>query len=407
MASLPKLQVEAAKSGGHSSLAENFSLVRGGPGYWLQVQLGMADEERYGIAVRAVVLVVVCWFPLLILSLTQGLAYGHGLQIPFLEDFAVNARFLISLPILVLAEIGIDRRLRALVNHFVDSGLIKGADLLSFDAILKNVTWLRDRILPELTMLAIVFLQSFSARHSEVLMTGESNWHFVRTATGEHLSLAGTWFAVVSSPLFRFLLLRWLWRIFLWSFFLWRVARVNLQLVPTHPDQAAGLGFLSEGQRRLSSIVFAGGVVIAGQVANAITYQGATLSSLKFIIGSYGVMAILVLVAPLLLMSPVLMKVKRQGILEYGALANKYTRSFDEKWVRGKTEGEALLGSSDIQSLADLSNSFSIIGGMRPVPINKNTLIALALAAVLPFVPVVLLVTPADELVKAVLKMLA
>ena len=407
MASVPRPQVEIIPSAVRSSLAEDFSVIRGGPGYWLQVRLGVADEERRGIAFRALVLVLVCWFPLLILSFTEGLAYGHGLQIPFLEDFAVNVRFLISLPILVLAEIGIDRRLRAIVTHFVESGLVKAADLPSFEGILKNVMWLRDRILPELTILAIVFLQSFLARHSEVLMTGVSNWHFVRTATGEHLSLAGAWFAVISSPIFRFLLLRWVWRIFLWSFFLWRVSRVNLQLVPTHPDQAAGLGFLSEGQRRLSSIVFAGGVVMAGQVANAITHQGATLSSLKFVIGSYGVMAILILVAPLLLMSPALLKVKRQGILDYGALANTYTQSFDEKWVHGKSQGDALLGSSDIQSLADLSNSFAIIRDMRPVPVNKNTLIALALAAVLPFAPVVLIVTPADELIKAVLKMLA
>ena len=121
----------------------------------------------------------------------------------------------------------------------------------------------------------------------------------------------------------------------------------------------------------------------------------------------YGLMAILSLVAPLLLMSPKLMKVKRQGILDYGALANSYTQSFDDKWVHGKQVGEPLLGSSDIQSLADLNNSFAIVRDMRPVPVNKNTLIALALAAILPLVPVILLVTPADELVRAILKMLA
>jgi len=99
--------------------------------------------------------------------------------------------------------------------------------------------------------------------------------------------------------------------------------------------------------------------------------------------------------------------VKRQGILDYGALANIYTKSFAEKWIHGKPQDEALLGSSDIQSLADLSNSFGIVRDMRPVPVNKNTLIALVVAVVLPFGPVVLLVTPADELIKAVLKMLA
>ena len=407
MASLPKPQIEVVGTGGlRSSLAENFSVIRGGPTYRLQVRLRMAGEERLGVALRTLGLVLVCWLPLLILSLTQGLAYNRTLQIPFLRDFAVNVRFLVSLPILVLAELGIDRRLRAIVIHFVDSGLVKAADLPSFEAGLKKVMRLRDRILPELTILAFAFLQSVPARHGEVLMAGVSNWHFVATTTGETVSLAGTWFATISSPIFRFLLWRWLWRIFLWTFFLWRVSRVKLQLVPTHPDQSAGLGFLSEGQRRLAPIVFAGGAVIAGQVANAITYQGATLSGLKFVMISYGVMAILSLVAPLLLMSPKLFKVKRQGILDYGALANAYTQSFDDKWVHGKQQGEPLLGSSDIQSLADLSNSFAIVRDMRPVPVNKNTLIALALAAALPLVPVIFLVTPADELVRAVLKML-
>jgi hypothetical protein len=408
MASLPKSLIEVVATPGlRSPLAEKFSIIRGGPSYWLQVRLGATGEENVSVARRALILVSVCWLPLLILSLGQGLAYNQSLQIPFLRDFAVNVRFLVSLPILVLAELGIDRRLRAIVVHFVDSGLVKAADLPSFEAALKKVMRLRDRILPELTILAFAFLQSLAAPHAEVLMTGVSNWHYLTTGDGVTVSLAGTWFATISTPLFRFLLWRWLWRMFLWTFFLWRISRVNLQLVPTHPDQAAGLGFLSEGQRRLAPIVFAGGVVIAGQVANSITYQAATLSGLKFVMIAYGVMAILSLVAPLLLMSPKLIKVKRQGILDYGALANAYTQSFDDKWVHGKRPGEPLLGSSDIQSLADLSNSFAIVRDMRPVPVNKNTLIALALAAGLPLVPVIFLVTPADELVGAVLKMLS
>jgi hypothetical protein len=297
--------------------------------------------------------------------------------------------------------------LRAIVIHFVNSGLVKPSDLPSFEAALGKVMRLRDRILPELTILAFAFLQSLATPHAEVLMTGVSNWHYAVTGDRVGVSLAGAWFATISTPLFRFLIWRWLWRIFLWTFFLWRISRVNLQLVPIHPDQAAGLGFLSEGQRRLAPIVFAGGVVIAGQVSNAITYQAATLSGLKFVMIGYGIMATLALVAPLLLMYPTLIKVKRQGILDYSALANAYTHSFDQKWVHGKTQGEPLLGSSDIQSLADLSNSFAIVRDMRPVPVNKNTMVALALAAGLPLVPVIFIVTPADELLGALLKMLS
>jgi hypothetical protein len=171
MASLPKPQIEVVGTQGlRSSVAEKFSLIRGGPLYRLQVRLGAAGEENVTVARRVLILVSVCWLPLLILSFAQGLAYNRNLQIPFLRDFAVNVRFLVSLPILVLAELGIDRRFRAIVIHFVDSGLVKAADLPSFEAALEKVMRLRDRILPELTILAFAFLQSLAAPHAEVLM---------------------------------------------------------------------------------------------------------------------------------------------------------------------------------------------------------------------------------------------
>ena len=43
---------------------------------------------------------------------------------------------------------------------------------------------------------------------------------------------------------YRFLLLRWLGQLVLSCFFLWRVSRLELRLVPTHPDRADGLGYL-------------------------------------------------------------------------------------------------------------------------------------------------------------------
>src|SRR5207249_1040218 len=128
---------------------------------------------------------------------------------------------------------------------------------------------------------------SVSARSHEILMTGASNWHIVLTPAGETLSHAGWWFGLVSAPIFRLLLLRWLWRMALWAWLLWRISRLNLVLIPTHPDAAAGLGFLSEAQLGFGSIAFAGSAVIAAQVGNAIAYEGATLGSLKLVIIGY------------------------------------------------------------------------------------------------------------------------
>jgi hypothetical protein len=390
----------------HSSLAENFSLTKGGPMHRLLVAIDPATDEHPRVVMRAVGAVLITWLPLLILSLVQGRAYGPDLRIPFLRDFAVNVRFLIVLPILILAESAIDGKWRLLVGQFVRSGLVEAKELPSFEAVIEKTTRLRDRILPEVLLLVLSFIPSVFVR-TEILMGAGSNWHTVGDGTGS-LSLAGWWFNLVSVPVFRFLLLRWVWRMFLWASFLWRVSRTNLYLVATHADRAAGLGFLSSGQKAFSPIVFAGGAVIAGQVGNAIAYQGQTLSSMKLPMIAYGVLAVIVLVVPLLVVMPILLKVKKKALLEYGALVTSHDQLFDTKWIREKrSQDDVILGNPDVSSLTDLASSFALIQQMAAVPIDKRTLLTLAFAAALPILVVVLIVTPARDVIHAVLKMLA
>jgi hypothetical protein len=194
---------------------------------------------------------------------------------------------------------------------------------------------------------------------------------------------------------------------FLWTLFVARVSRMRLYLVATHTDLAAGLGFLSSGQKAYGPIVFAGGTVIAGSVMNAIRYEGETLSSLRITMIAYGVIAVLLLIVPLLVVTPSLIKVKRAALRDYGGLVTEHNQMFDTKWIGVKrTKDEAILGNPDASSLVDLGGSFDVIKRMGIVPIDKPTLITLAAAAALPMVPVVLLVTPAYEIVHTVLKML-
>jgi hypothetical protein len=390
-----------------SSAAESFSLTQGGPFYRLQILFGHAQEERARILRRAFLAMIVTWLPLLVLSIIQGSAYGKQLQIPFLRDFAVNVRFLIALPILILAESSIDSHWRLLVLHFLKSGLVKESELPAFEAIIRRVTRLRDRMLPEAIMAAAAYSSFLFGPHTEALMGSASNWHTLGTGLNSGLSLAGWWFNFISAPFFRFLLLRWIWRMFLWSLFLWQVSRINLRLVATHSDLAAGLGFLSLGQKRFSPIIFAGGVVVAGQVGNAIAYSGATLDGMKFVVVGYGIFAIFLLVLPLLVTTPVLIKTKSEALLSYGALVTSHNQSFATKWIDGHPpQGDEILGNPDPSSLIDLGSSFQIVQQMKRVPINKSTLITLAVSAALPMVPLVVLVTPADKLMRAVLKML-
>jgi hypothetical protein len=347
---------------------------------------------------------VLTWVPLLVLSLAQGTAFGSRVELTLLRDFSANLRFLVALPILILAESRIDRRWRQLVLEFLRCRLVSASDLPAFEAVIERITRLRDRVLPEVVLAIIAILPSFFVARIELLTV--SNWHSLAGSGGD-VSPAGWWFSLVCSPIFRFLFLRWAWRMLLWTSFLWRVSRLELRLVATHTDMAAGLGFLSEGQRTFSPIVFAGGTVIAGQIGNAIAYEGASLSSVHPHMIAYGVLAILVLVAPLLVVTPRLINVRKKALLEYGALVTSHAALFDDKWIRGNhAPDEVLLGNPDASSLADLGGSFSVVRQMQVVPIDKRTLINLAVAAALPMAPVFIFATPADELVGAVIKML-
>jgi hypothetical protein len=384
-----------------SAVAEVFSITRGGPLHWLLVRLRHDGDERQRVIHRALFAVLITWLPLLVLSMLQGLAWGHQTKIPFIRDLAVNVRFLITIPILILAESRIDGRWRTLVREFIRSEIVDEKTLPSFEAVLNRIVVWRNRVLPEVMLAAAAFFLSIFIK-TELLMSGISNWHILGSGA---MSAAGWWFNLVSTPVFRFLLLRWFWRMFLWTCFLWSVSRINLFLVATHTDLAAGLGFLSEGQKAFSPIVFAGGAVVAAEVGNAIAYQGATLSSLKIPMIGYGVLAIIFLVAPLLVVSPVLLKVKRRALLEYGAQVTIHNQAFDRKWIQRTPPDETLLGNPDASSLADLGSSFAVVRQMRLVPIDKPTLIALAISAALPMLPVVLYATPPAQLIR-LLKML-
>jgi len=394
-----------------ASVTERFSLTKGGPSHWLFALLGGADD--YHLAVRsALFAVAVTWLPMFVLSpmfvvsLMRGRPTDPGLTIPFLRDFAVNVRFLITLPILLLAEPFIDRKWRLVIGHFLKSKLVTDPDVPAFEALLARVRRLRDRILPELLLLFGALSPSLFLSDTEVLMTGLSTWR--TTGAGHsHLTMAGLWFNFVSAPLFRFLLFRWLWRLCLLTLVLWRASRLKLYLVATHADLAAGLGFLSFVPRAFSPIVFAGGTVMAAQVANAIAYEGETLSSMKLPLITYGVFAIILLVVPLTVVTSTLRAVKNKALFAYGALVTIQDQQFDQAWIRGvHPPGMAILGDAGPSSLIDLGSSFVNIKRMSIVPLDKHALLVLSAAAAAPMLPLILWATPAEELLRMVMQML-
>jgi hypothetical protein len=386
------------------SLAERFSIFDGGLIARLLAILGKTADDRPRLVRRTLLALLVTWLPMLVLSFLRKSAFGPRVGIPFLRDFAVNVRFLVAVPVLILAESGIARTWRLIALQFLRSGLVTREGLPSFEAVLARVVRVRDRLLPE-ALIAVCAYAPVIFYRTEPLLDSVSTWHTVG-AGSEALSPAGWWFALVSAPFFRFLLLRWLWRLLLWALFLWRASRTGLHLVATHTDLAAGLGFLSEGQKAFSPIVFAGGAVIAASVGNAIAYQRETLSSMKVPMIAYGVFAVVLLLAPLLVVSPLLVKVKKRAVLEYGALVTLHDQLFENRWVRPESPQDAILGSGDASSLVDLGSSYTVIRQMVFVPINRQTLVTLILAAASPMAVLALFVTPVEQLLRIVMKML-
>jgi len=115
-------------------------------------------------------------------------------------------------------------------------------------------------------------------------------------------------------------------------------------------------------------------------------------------------LVMMVVLGPLLAFTPHLMRAKRAGLREYGKLASRYVEEFDQKWVHGSVPvDEQLVGSADIQSLADLGNSFEIIRGIRPIPFTKETVIELVVILLLPVLPLTLTIMPLEELITKLL----
>ena len=254
----------------------------------------------------------------------------------------------------------------------------------------------------------VVLVYGFGVIWRDYIAVDASTWMAAPSAgTGSAvatLSLAGWWHAVVSLPVCQFLLVRWYFRVIIWVRFLWHVSRINLKLVPTHPDRVGGLGFLANTVYAFTPVLLAHGVLLAGMIAGRIFFVGAKLPQFTVeIIGGVGALVFLVL-CPLMVFAGQLARAKRTGLREYGMLAQRYVREFDAKWVRGARDpDEPLVGSADIQSLADLGNSFEVIKTMRIAPFSKETVFQLGVVTLVPLVPLLLTMISLEELLKRLL----
>lgn len=376
--------------------AEDFSLVLGGPLFQLLRKARLEGDTLELLHRRIIASILLTWLPLIILS-RFGKSVGNVERISFLRDIEVHARFLIALPVLIGAELLVHSRIRLIIRRFVEWRIVLPDNMPLFLKAIESAIKIRNSVAVELSLLAIVYtfgLWAWSGRAE----LGAANWYSLMGGRW-NLTPAGYWYVFVSLPVFQFILLRWYMRLLIWFRFLWQVNRIELNLVPTHPDRCGGLSFVGKSSYAYTPILLAQGAILAGIVADRVLYKGESLQSFKFQIGGFVIFFVVAVLAPLFMFTPRMARVRRKGLADYGLFAQRYVESFDQKWVHGTFPSDELLGTGDIQSLADLGNSYQIVREMRVVPFDLKDVSRLALAAAIPLSPLLLTIFSLEELI--------
>ena len=382
---------------------EGFSLFLGGPVYQLLIRAGLVRPPLDRLKWRLLFIVAVAWAPLLVLTLLDGRFLG-GVKIPFLHDFEVQARLLASLPLLIAAEVTIHNRMTAILHQFRERKIVTGALEARFQEINDSAMRLRNSVAVEVGLAVAVLLigrltwQGIAALQSDTwyasLVSG------VRTNTP-----AGIWYQFVSVPISQFILLRWLYRLLVWWRFLGQVSRLELNLVPTHPDRNCGLGFLDGIAVAMAPFLLAHSCLLSGYLANRILWEGARLPDYYVEIGAMAAYLFALTLGPLCVFTPCLLKAKIQGLLRYGKFASDYVIAFDRKWIGGeRPPDEPLVGTGDIQSLADLANSFAVVQSIIPFPFGRSSIIGVVVLTALPLLPLALTMFSLQEIAMRLVK---
>lgn len=388
-----------ASPASRSGSAGQFSLL-GGPLHRFGVRLGLVRDGTNTVALG----LALGWLPWLVL-VALALAEGVARSLLSLSVIAGHMRLLIVIPLFFICETTLDSKLREFVGLLLRSGVVSGAAVPALETEIGRVVRSKDSFAADGLCLLATAALSFFAAHLHI--SGKTSSYDATRAIAD-APMAGLWYWFVCLPLFRFLMFRWLWRIALWQRFLWRLSRMDLHLVPSHPDGAAGLGYLEVVQTHFSALALAVSIVVSASFAEEIS-TGRTVFEVI-----YPALAITVLVDLVLFIGPpcvFLFKLRacqEKGLSDYGALASRYVNAFEKKWVTPAAQPEEpLLGTPDLQSLADLSNSVAVVRNMRWAPISARLAMAIVAAALLPMLPLFLFKYPLADLAQLLFKKLA
>jgi hypothetical protein len=385
-----------------TSVADPFDA---GPYARLQAALQLTRPGAPRVVRRALVVAAVAWLPLLVLAAAQGLLLRANPRESLLLDIAAYSRFLVALPLLVVAESVCLPKLGLIARHFGDAGLVGDAERSRYDALIDSSRGLLDHRGMEVGLVLGALVTTLGLG-SILYPPTVSTWAVPLSDGVGAPSLAGWWRALVSQPLFLVFTFAWLWRTLVWGRFLWGISRLDLRLIPSHPDLSGGLRFVAVSLRAFSVVALALAVNMAGTVGEMIVVDQRAPTEFQFLVAGLLAFVLLIFAGPLLLLARPLLRARIRGIFAYGELAGALGRRFETKWL---SAGDAIdaeaLSAPDFSATTDLFSVAANVRAMQVVPFDLKALLPLVLATLLPFVPLVFTFVSVDTVLSFVAKL--
>jgi hypothetical protein len=384
--------------------ALSVSLVRGDALFKLQRRIGLIPPEGLGVARRAIVFALVAWLPVAVWAVVTGHARAAANGESWLQHFGVHVRGLIAIPLLIFAEGSAHRVSTQLIPSFLRTGVVPPSERDRFVSQVQKVVRLRDASYPLVIivglLLALAFLLPAAAAFSH-----EMDWAVETDGSASHLGFAGWWMLCVTRPIFVTLMGAWLWRLVLLSVLLARIARLDLALVPTHPDHLGGLGFVERIPAVFSPVVLALSCVLASRWAHDVLYHDVKVDSLKVLACVFVGAMVIIFLGPLLWLRRPLARTRRRALFDYGVLVGQHGRLVQRRWIDGEpVENEAILSAPELGPVADTAALYDSVAKMRTVPIGKRAILSIAIPALLPILVAFGLQIPIKEMLLKLLK---
>lgn len=294
------------------------------------------------------------------------------------------ARFILFIVITISFERNLDQRLEDFLDRLDETGLLPESGREKGAAMVAKALRFRNSALPELVCAVAAIIMSAIPILSVTLDPAGADMMFA-ASDDNRMKPAGWWILLVSSPIFWFLLFRWIWRIAVWSRLLLWISRLELQLVVTHPDKSGGIAFMGRYPNAFSPIVTAFSFVLAAIVFRQVGADEMSLEIYAFVMGSWLTIVLVVFLSPLTAFVVPLARLKELALKEADTIDTRVQRKKERAAFGRNLVGPSVETVADTSGITDDPSKFrKAANELRLRPFSREAVLPLSGAALVP-----------------------